>query len=93
MENMDITDPTFNLDVLYNTDMDMDMNNLHNYFSNTFLDNYIIIIFISLGFISIIIYKYYYKPDANTEYNNIEINENVDCPGGFCTMNNKTTPV
>lgn len=87
MESIDITDSTFTLNIPENMDMDMgsklNMDTLQNSFSNTFLDNYMMIIFIGLFCIGIFIYKYYHKKNPNTE--------NMDCPGGFCNMRKNDT--
>jgi hypothetical protein len=88
MESIDIIDSTFTL----NTPENMDT--LHTSFSNTFLDNYMIIIFIGLFCIGMIVYKYYYRRNINTENtenNHMGTNENMDCPGGFCNMRKNDT--
>jgi hypothetical protein len=97
MESIDITDSTFTLNIPENMDIDMDigsklnMDTLHNSFSNTFLDNYMMIIFIGLFCIGMIVYKYYYRRNTNTENNYMDANENMDCPGGFCNMRKNDT--
>lgn len=77
MDNIDITDSTFSLNMPYSSNnLDIDNNIInHNFF----------FILAGLSFVGLLIYKYF-QTKNNENY------ENLDCEGGFCTMKpNNTT--
>jgi hypothetical protein len=78
MDNIDIIDPTFSLDVSNLNDLisDNDINGL--------TDDYAIYIYIGIALLVVIIGVFIFNKITK---NNTNQQNEEDCPGGFCVMN------
>lgn len=81
MDSIDITDSAFSLEA---PTLPETLN-----FSGNLSSDYTSIFYIGIGILILVglFYFGYYKSKKNGHNNNNDINDNLDCSGGFCTMN------
>lgn len=80
MDGIDITDSAFSLDIPGVNSIISTSENWNNY--NMFI---YIGVAILVGLIGMFIYKFYMNKQTEND------NKHLDCPGGFCNMNDKPT--
>lgn len=84
MDHIDITDSTFSLDV-------PDLNQVITSSGGGINNDYTMYIYIGIAILVVIVGLFIFKIYQNKKRNQSEDNE--DCPGGFCTMNENTRQI